>query len=158
MPILIFLNTLYNNTKINTKTHFQNSQSQNIPYPLQQQKSKAQIRFAKMSSLTCVHTLYNNPNINTKTIWQNIQYCMYTYPIQQININTKALFQNSYLYMCKYPLQQHKHKHKGSLPKFPVLHAYIPSTTTQAQTQNIDAKIPSLTCVHTLYNNTNTNT
>ena len=34
-------------------------------------------------------------------------------------------------YMCTYPLQKHKNKQKGSLPKFPVLHVYIPSTKTQ---------------------------
>ena len=37
--------------------------------------------------------------------------------------------------MCTYPIQQHKHKNKGYL-----------------------AKMPGITCVHTLYNNTNINT
>ena len=33
--------------------------------------------------------------------------------------------------MFIYPLQQHKNIQTGLFPKFPVLHLYIPSTTTQ---------------------------
>ena len=91
-----------------------------------------------MPSITCVHALYNNTIINTKTCCQNIQSCM-----------------------CIYLIQQPKHKHKVLLQKCPVLHVYIPSihiyipsTTTQSWTKSLFPKIPSLTCVHTLYNNT----
>ena len=60
--------------------------------------------------------------------------------------------------MFKYPLKEHKNTNKLSLPKLPVLHMYIPYTTTQTLTQGLVAKIPSLTCVHTLYTNININT
>ena len=82
-----------------------------------------------------VHTLYNNTNINIKT------HC-----------------QNSQSYMCTHPLQQRKHKHKDSFPESPLLHVYIHYTTTQTQKQRIIAKIPSISSLHTLYNNTNINT
>ena len=62
---------------------------------------------AKISNLVCVHTLYNNTNIK------------------------KDCLQNSQSYIFTYPLKQHKHRHKGLLPKLPVLHVNIPSTTTQ---------------------------
>ena len=64
-------------------------------------------------------------------------------------------------HMCQVELQtlqQHNHKHKVSLPKFPVLHFYMPSTTTKTETQHIVPKIPILICLHTLYNDTNINT
>ena len=54
------------------------------------------------------------------------------------------------------PLQIHKRTHKGSLPKFQLLHVYTHSKTTQ--TQRVIANIPSLTCVHAIYNNTSINT
>ena len=88
-----------------------------------------------MTSLRCVHTLYNNTNINTNDWCQNAQ-----------------------SYMCTYPLHQHKNKYKLSLPNWPVLDVYIPYTTTQTQIQTLVAKIPSLACVQTLYNNTNIHT
>ena len=50
--------------------------------------------------------------------------------------------------MYTYHIQQHKHIQKGLLTKSPVVHAYIPSTTTGTQqTQNLIATFPSLTCV-----------
>ena len=91
-----------------------------------------------MTSLKCVHTLYN-----------------------KTSINVKAHFKQSQSYIYTHPLQLHKHKYKGLLPKIPVLHVYIPSTTTQEYTQILIAKITSHTCVHTFstsvhicYNNT----
>ena len=59
--------------------------------------------------------------------------------------------------MNKYALQQQKHEHKGLLTKYAVLHVEIPSTTTQPETKRVIAKIPSLTCVYSLYNNTDIN-
>ena len=134
MPSITCLHTLYKNTNINTKV------------------------VSKIPSLTCVHTLYNNTNINTKDHSKiTILTCVHTL-YNNTNINTKACFQNSQSYMCTYPLQQHKYKHKVSLQKFPVLHVYIPSTKTQAQTQRIVTKTTSLTCVNTHYNKTKINT
>ena len=91
--------------------------------------------FSKMPSLTYVHTLYNNTNKNTK-----------------------ACFPNSKSYMCTYGPYQHKHKQKCLFPKLPILHLYIPSTTTKSQTQRIVSKRTSLTCVNILYSNKNINT
>ena len=41
------------------------------------------------------------------------------------------LAKNAQSYMDKYTAQQKRHKQEGSLPKFPVLHVYIPSTAAQ---------------------------
>ena len=49
--------------------------------------------------------------------------------------------------MYTHPIQQHKHIQKGLLPKPPVLHAYILSTTKRTQTQTLIATFPSLTCL-----------
>ena len=94
---------------------------------------------SKMPSITCVHTLYNNKNIN---------------------INTKACCKKFQFYMCTYILLQHKHKHNGSMPNFPVsnvytpsLHVVLPSTKTQTITRKILVNISSLTFVNTIYNN-----
>ena len=57
--------------------------------------------------------------------------------------------------MFTYPLKQRKQKHKRFLPKFPVLHVYIPSTKTQTKTQKLITTITRLTYVHNLYNKTN---
>ena len=46
-------------------------------------------------------------------------------------MNKKALHQNDWSHMCKYHLQQPKHKHKGSLTKVQVLQMLLSSTTTQ---------------------------
>ena len=125
-----------------------------ITYPLQQQKHKhkgsfpkfpvlhiyipstttkiyTQRHVARITCLTFVNTLYNNISthirLNAKIISLTCVNNLYNNP----NINTKACCQNSQSYMCTYPLQKHKHKNKGSLPKFLVLHFYIPSKTTQ---------------------------
>ena len=47
---------------------------------------------------------------------------------------------------------------KSSCQKFPVLYVYIYSTATHTYTQWLVAKMPSLTCVYTLYNNPNIKT
>ena len=88
-----------------------------------------------MLSITCEHDIYNNTNMNKKNRFQNTQ-----------------------SYMCTYYIQQKKHKHKVYLTKFPVLYFYIPSKTIPTQTQRLVTKIPSITCVHNLYKNTNMNT
>ena len=72
---------------------------------------------------------------------------MYAY--NHKNINTNTWFQNSNSYICTYPLHKHRHKQKHLFPKCQVLHVYILSQPTN---------ITSITCVHTLYNNTNINT
>ena len=84
---------------------------------------------SKVSSLTYVLIYYNNTNMHTKYNFQNYQ-----------------------SYMCTYPIQQLKHKQEGSLPKCPLLHVYITSTTKQKLTQRHVVKMTSPTCVHTLYN------
>ena len=67
-------------------------------------QTETQWFISKMISLFCVHNLYYNKNPNTKDHCQCLGYaCLY-------NLKTKTL------------------KHKGSLTKCPVLHAYIPST------------------------------
>ena len=127
-------------------------------YPLQQHKHKQNVLFpkclvlhvyihstttqiwiqiivAKITNLTSVYVFYNNKKIQQED-----------------------RFQNALSYMCTYTLEKQNHEHKGSFPKFPVVHLYIPSTTTQAYTQSLVSKIPSLTCVCTLYNNTIINT
>ena len=88
-----------------------------------------------MIRIMCLYTLYKNTKINKNSCWQNSQFYMWTYP-----------------------LQQHKHKHKYSLPKWPVLHVYIPTKTTKTWIQSLFIKITSLTFVHTIYNNTDINT
>ena len=87
----------------------------------------------KMPSLTCVYILYNKNN----------QKCLLP----------KCPVLNVYI-----PSKQHNHKHKVLLPKLLALHFYIPYTTTQIEKQRLVSKILSLTCVHTLYRNTNIHT
>ena len=111
-----------------------------------------------MPILACVHTFYNNANKNTKLVAKIPRLpCAHTLH-NNTNINIKARFQNSQSYMCTYPLQKQKHKHKSSFPKCPFLSVYKAFTTKQTYTQCILTKIPSLTCVHTLYNNKNIHT
>ena len=90
---------------------------------------------------------------------------MCKYPLQKHKYKHKGLFSKLpvlYVYIPSlhvyHPLQQHKHKQEVMFPKIPVLHVYIPATTTQIYTQRLVDKIPSLTCVNILYNNTNINT
>ena len=118
-----------------------------------------------MPSFTYLHTLYNNKNTNKRFVAKIISLtCLHTLCIcvhnlyYNKNINKKSLFQYSQSYMCSYPLQKQKHKQKGSLPISPVLHVYIPSTTTQSLTERLFDKMTSLTCVHTIYNYQNINT
>ena len=179
MPSLKYLHTLNNRKNINTKDCFQNGQFYMCTYRLKQHKQKHKYLFPKFPVLplyisytstqkltqslkdkvliiTCEHTLYNNTYIKQKSCWYN---------------------SNSYI--CTYTLQQHKHKHKVSLWKWLVLHVYITytttknmntksffksfqvshmnihSTTSQTKTKRLVAKIPSLTCINTLFNNTN---
>ena len=60
--------------------------------------------------------------------------------------------------MFTYSRQQHNHKLKGPFQKFPVLNMFIPYTRKTSQTKRLFAKMFSLTCVHTIYNNTDINT
>ena len=65
--------------------------------------------------------------------FQNSQSCICIYRQQNTNINTFAHLKKSQFHMCTYPLQYHKHKHKGSLKKRPVLQVIIPVTTTKRE-------------------------
>ena len=80
---------------------------------------------------------------------------MCTYHLLQYKHKNKVTFPKLPVLHIIYFLQKHKHRHKVMLPKFPVLHVYIPSTKTLTYTQRLFAKISSLMCVHTLYNNKN---
>ena len=50
-----------------------------------------------------------------------------------------------------------KIRHKSWFPKFPVINFYMLPKTTQTWIITLLAKITILTCVHTLYKNTNIN-
>ena len=135
MPSIKCLHILYTNKNINTNTCCQN-----------------------VISSMCIY-LYNNTDINTNNCCQNDQSYMCIHPLQQHRRNTQRLFaRNSHWYMCTYNMHQHKHKQKRIIKKCPVLHVYIPYTTTQTYTKRFVAKITSLTCIHTLYNNKKINT
>ena len=131
MSSLTCVHTLYNNTNINTKAHCQTLQSYMCAYPLQQQKHKhngllpkcpvyhvdipyittqtyTEILVFKTPSIIFVHTQYKNTNINTNTC------CQHIHP-----------------YIVPYSIQEHKHIHKGLLPKYSSLHVYIKCTTKQ---------------------------
>ena len=112
---------------------------------------------AKIPLLICVHTLYNNTNINIKSYFQISKSFMCKYPLQQHKHIHKGYLPNSQSYMCTYHLQQHIPKHKCFVIKYQFVHNYIPSTTIKSLTLNHVAKMPSFTCVHTLYNNININ-
>ena len=93
-----------------------------------------------MPSLTCVHTFYSSTNINKKDPFRKPSLTYLHNLYNNTNINTKACCQNTNYYICTQSLLQQKHKHKGTY------------------TQRLVHKITSLTCVHTLYTNTNINT
>ena len=158
MLSLLCVHTLYNNTNINTKAHWQNSHSWMFIYPLQQHKQKTnrmlpkcpvlhvyipctkrqistQHIIAKIPLLTYVHTLYNNTNKHTQSL----------------------VCHNSLSCICTYPLQKHKHKHKGSLKKMPILACVHTFYNNANKNTKLVAKIPRLPCAHTLHNNTNIN-
>ena len=156
-----YVHTLYSNTNINKKAHFQNYQSYMCTYPLytckyslQKHKHKQVVLLPKLPVL---HVYIPSTATITQTkglVCQHSQSYMCKHPLQQhnhkkrliakitsliclhtlynnTNKNTKACCQNDQSYMCTYPLQHHKHRNKGLLPKLPVLHVYILSTTTQ---------------------------
>ena len=109
MPILTSLNTLYNNTNINTKYSCQNTQSYMCACPLPKKNINTINYFQTTDSYLC--TLYNNTYINIKVWCQNAQSYMFTYT-----------------------LRQHKYEQKLLLPNFLLLQVYMPSTTTKRYT------------------------
>ena len=130
---LTCVHTLTNNTNINTKYSFQNSHSYvNIPSTTTQHNT--QLPIAKIHIFTCLQTHYNKTKRTSKYRCLNTSLtCVHTL---YNNKNTNTIDN------CE---------HKNWFSQCPVLFISIPSTTTQKLTQNIVAKITSLTCVHTLY-------
>ena len=73
-----------------------------------------------------------NKNINTKACCQNTQSYMFTCPLLQHKHTTQSLVAKIHSLTCLHTLYNNINiPHKGSLPKFPVFHVYMPSTTTQ---------------------------
>ena len=68
-------------------------------------------------------------------------------------LKQRLVAHHSQAYMRTYNLQQQKRNHKGLFSKFPVLHVYIPSATTQTSSQWVVTKITSLKSVNTCYKN-----